>query len=262
MDKYKIASIIVVAFVIIGWSFIFIQGFLDVDISGFEGIEPSRDREKIAVVRIEGSIENFQTSEKVVKVARDESVEAAILLVNSPGGGVNSSFQLEEAVSALSDKKPTAAIVNQAGASGAYLAISPVDNIFVYEQSLLGSLGVISIWRSLENYYKEEGIEHYVFKTGKYKDMYQPWRGPTDEEEEMIKQDILKIEREMIDLILKNRNLSENEIPERAISGSAIRGDTAVQYGLADNVILTTQEAIDKFTDSIGIEDYSIREIN
>lgn len=260
MDKFKVASIIVAGLVVVGWGFTFIQGIWGINYfeNYFDGEEPAADGEKIAAINITGTIDNFQLSERVARVARNDSYDAAILWVNSPGGGVYSSFQLEEAVSTLSEKKPTAAIVNQIGASGAYLAISPADRIYVHEQSLLGSLSVIAVWVSQKERYEQEGIDHYVFKTGKFKDMYQPWRGPTEEENRLINQQIENIQREMIDITIANRDLREEEIPELAVSGSSIQGRQAVKYGLADNVILTTQEAIDDFVQSAGIEDYKI----
>lgn len=260
MDKYKAASIVAVAVLITGWGLLIFQGFTDADFFDFEG--PTADREKIAAIRINGTIDDFEVSEKVAKVARNDSFEAAILMVNSPGGGVYSSFQLEEAINTLAEKKPTVAIVNQIGASGAYLAISPVDNIYVHEQSLLGSLGVISVWVSYENRYEREGIDHYVFKTGDHKDMYEPWRGPTKEENRLINRQIENIRSEMLSIIKTNRNLSQTGIPPIAISGTTIKGSQAVKVGLADNVVLTAQEAIDKFTNSTGLSDYRIVEVN
>lgn len=211
------------------------------------------EKPKIALVSVEGTIENFETSHKVVRLTRDNSVEAVVLEINSPGGYVSPSFQLEKAISELSRRKPTVAIVDRLGASGAYLAASAADNLYVHHSSLVGSTGVMAVWTSLENYYQQKGIKHYVFTTGEHKDMFAPWRGPTENEKRMIRDQIYEIKHRMISTIARNRASLENNMPRSVVAGEVVRGFRAVEMGLADNTLMTDQAAVRKAAEAAGL---------
>lgn len=215
---------------------------------------PPRQEPKVAVIRVEGTIDNFATAHRAARVAKDGSVEAAVINVNSPGGYVSPSFQLETAISALENSKPTVAVVEQLGASGAYLAASAADDLYVHHSSQVGALGVIAVWVSLENHYKQEGIKHYVFQTGKHKDMFAPWRGPTENEKEIIRSEIYRIKARMIDTIVNNRPSLENNLPPEVVSGEIVRGFEAVELGLSDNIVLTDEKAIERAASLAGLE--------
>ncbi|KXA99453.1 hypothetical protein AKJ40_03115 [candidate division MSBL1 archaeon SCGC-AAA259M10] len=210
---------------------------------------------KVAVVNVTGVIENFQTAHRVSKTAKDKTVKAAVIKVNSPGGYVSPSFQLESAISKLAEEKPTVGAVGQLGASGAYLAVSAVDNLYVHHSSLVGALGVIAIWISYKEYYENKGIEHYVFKTGPHKDMYAPWRGPTENEKEMIRKEINRIEDRMLGEIIQNRPSLENNLPLSLVKGEIVRGFESVEINLAEGIIGTYEEAIEKAAEAADLSE-------
>lgn len=210
---------------------------------------------KVAVLQVEGSITDFTPAHKIAELTDEKSVRAVVIEFNSPGGGVSSSFQLESAISELSKEKSTASVVDQLGASGAYLSASAAENVYVHHSSRVGSIGVIAIWKSLENYYKEKGIKHYVFQTGKHKDMFAPWRSPTENEKEIIREEIYQIKNRMLSVIKQNRPSLENGLPEKVISGEIVRGFEAVEMSLADEIISQRKEAVEKVAKREGLEE-------
>lgn len=212
------------------------------------------DRAEIAVVDIEGSIENFRTSHRLVEIGEREDVKAIVIRVNSPGGYVSPCFQLEGAISNLSERKPVIVSTEQINASGAYLATSAADSIYVHSESQVGGLGAIAVWQSYENFFKKEGIEHHVFKTAEHKDMFAPWRGPTEEEEEMIQNELWEVVNRMVETIERNRPDLENRIPLRVIEGEAVTGFQAVELDLADGIIHRHRDAVDKAAEAAGLE--------
>jgi protease-4 len=66
-----------------------------------------------------------------------------ILSINSPGGTSAGGEELYEAVSKLRAKKPVVTVVNELGASAAYMTAIASDRIFVRRLSLVGSIGVL-----------------------------------------------------------------------------------------------------------------------
>ncbi|KXA89745.1 hypothetical protein AKJ57_04945 [candidate division MSBL1 archaeon SCGC-AAA259A05] len=216
----------------------------------------TREKPKIAVAEVEGVIENFEPAHRVSTIAKDNSVTAAVIEIDSPGGYVSPSFQLESAISTLSENELTVGVLGQLGASGAYLAASAVDNLYVHHDSLVGSLGVIAIWVSLEEYYENKGIEHYVFQTGPHKDLFAPWRGPTENEKRMIQNKIYEIQNRMLNTVSQNRSIPENNLHTlKVVKGEVVRGFQAVPMDLADGIVNTYEEAIRKAAEEAGLED-------
>lgn len=217
----------------------------------------------VAVVSINGTIENFDPAHRISSLSKNSLIEAVVIKIDSGGGYVSPSFQLESAISDLSEDKHTAAVIGEAGASGAYLAASAADKIYVHHNSVVGSVSVIAVWTSLENKYESEGIEHYVFQSGEHKDMFAPWRGPTENEKEIINEKIRSIQQRMIEVITNNRPSLENDIPHEVLSGETVYGFGAVDMGLADKIIMTPEEAITQTALDIGLEEgeYKVLEL-
>ncbi|WP_136716023.1 S49 family peptidase [Halorientalis salina] len=101
----------------------------------------------VAVVTIEGPI----TSGSVDRVRDDlrearqnESIQAVVLEVNSPGGSVPASESLYLAVNRTAAEMPVVASVEGVGASGGYFGMLPADRIYVTPGSLIGSVGVVA----------------------------------------------------------------------------------------------------------------------
>jgi protease-4 len=100
--------------------------------------------DQIARVTIDGTILTSPARLRVLDtLARTDSVKAVILAINSPGGTSAGGEELSEAVSKLRAKKPVVTVVNELGASAAYMTAIASDRIFVRRLSLVGSIGVL-----------------------------------------------------------------------------------------------------------------------
>src|SRR5699024_8524031 len=86
-----------------------------------------------------------QFLEKIDKAAEDPFVDAVVLYVNSPGGGVVESAQIHERLNMLNDEydKPLYVSMGGMAASGGYYVSAPADKIFAESATLTGSIGVI-----------------------------------------------------------------------------------------------------------------------
>jgi protease-4 len=100
----------------------------------------------VAVIELEGSIgeSKAQFVEGELRDARhNDSVEAVVLEVNSPGGLPAQSERIYAAVERTSEQMPVIAAVDTLGASGAYLSMVPADDIYVAPSAqAVGSVGV------------------------------------------------------------------------------------------------------------------------
>ena len=100
--------------------------------------------DRIARVTIDGTITTDPTRLRVLAdLAKDDTVKAVVLAINSPGGTTAGGEELYEALGKLRAKKPVVAYVKELGASAAYMTAIAADRIFARRLSLVGSIGVL-----------------------------------------------------------------------------------------------------------------------
>ncbi|MEA1904531.1 MAG: S49 family peptidase [Candidatus Hadarchaeota archaeon] len=207
---------------------------------------------RIGIISIENSIYDFRYASKAEAALNDSSIEAVVVSINSPGGGANSCLQTEEQLRRLADEKPVVVIMGEHATSGAYLVGSASDYIYACTQTLTGGLGVIAVWPSYENHYKQEGIKYYVWKSGTSKDRWASWRGPTENENKKIQELIDEYADELFNRIVANRPETENTI-DSLRDGSTVVGHEAIGYNLVDE-LGTYQDALEKAADMAGLK--------
>lgn len=178
-----IKRIFISAFFIIG--LIFYIAF-ELKLSGF-GFTPNG--KVIGVVRIEGDIlsNSMASADKVVpalkKAFNSKSTTAVILAIDSPGGSpveaARISFVLDELK--RETKKPAYAVIQNVGASAAYMIAMHADKVYASQYSLVGSVGaVLSTWdlhEAIESY----KVRQKVFASGPLKAMLNPFTPSTPE---------------------------------------------------------------------------------
>ena len=115
---------------------------------------PGKGAKKIAVIYADGEIiDGSQTTNVagdrfasiVEKVARDNSVKAVVLRVNSPGGSVLASEKIKAELDRLKAEKPLVASYGDYAASGGYWISNNCDKIFSDALTLTGSIGVFGM---------------------------------------------------------------------------------------------------------------------
>lgn len=98
----------------------------------------------IARVELSGAIQTDRARTRLLnEIGEDGRVAAVILDINSPGGSTAGGEELYESLRLLSAKKPVVAVIDEMGASAAYMAAIGTDRIFARRLSLVGSIGVL-----------------------------------------------------------------------------------------------------------------------
>lgn len=220
--------------------------------------------EKIAVIYVQGSMLTgnipagfgYATSEEICGNIRsavaDENVKAIVLRVNSPGGSPAAAQEISiEIEKAKEHGIPVIVSMGDLGASAAYYISAPADYIFVNPSTNTGSIGVIWTFENLSGYYKNEGIDYYVSKSGEFKDMGGSWRGLTDDEKEYADKVVMESYEEFVTQVAEGRNMSRGEVKELA-DGRLYTGSQAKELGLVDD-FGNLYDAIDKAAELGGI---------
>lgn len=100
--------------------------------------------DQIARVVIDGTIASDPARLKTLEaLAKDDTVKAVVIAINSPGGTTAGGEELYEAIGKLRAKKPVVAYIKEMGASAAYMAAIATDRIFVRRLSIVASIGVL-----------------------------------------------------------------------------------------------------------------------
>jgi len=164
--------------------------------------------------------------EQLRQARTNDSVEAVVLRIDSPGGAVASSEEFYLAVNRTAAQMPVVAYVEGAAASGGYFGIAPADRIFVKPSSTVGSIGVI-VSAPLSTVEQAEAQSKTYLRTGPDK---------ATMEKDQLREEMETLHNAFVDTILKHRgeNLSVNR--SGVAHGEAYLGPTAVRNGFADDM--------------------------
>lgn len=192
--------------------------------------------DKVAVLPIEGLIiDSEATIEQFKEFAKDDSVKAIVLRLNTPGGGVGPSQEIYEEVRKVRGKKPIVVSMGAVAASGGYLIACASDTIFANPGTITGSIGVIMKFVNVEDLIGKIGIKGFVVKSGEFKDIGSPIRKMTPEERRLIQTVIDNVEAQFVDVVVEGRKLSREDVLAIA-DGRVFTGDQAKVLGLVDRI--------------------------
>ncbi len=181
-----------------------------------------------------GSISDSSSIVKDIQdAAKDDSIKAIVLEINSPGGAPVASDEIARAVK--ESNKTTVAWVREIGTSGAYWVASASDHIIANRMSLTGSIGVIGSYLDFSGFLTDWNITYERLVAGKYKDVGTPLRQLTDEERQMLQRKLDLLHQEFKNAVQQNRKLSNSEIA--AVSeGEFYLGSEAKDLNLVDEL--------------------------
>jgi len=113
----------------------------------------------IARVKITGLIRGNQERVEALERLGRSQAKAVVVHIDSPGGTTAGAEQLFKALRALSEKKPTAVVVDGLAASGGYIAALSSDYIVAQDTSLVGSIGVLFQYPNFGDALKTLGVK-------------------------------------------------------------------------------------------------------
>jgi len=246
-------------------------------------------QDKIAVITVDGIITSHQADEAgynmvdVIKAQLDEAkdddhVKAAILKVDSPGGEVMASDEIYRAIKKFEsgDKgKPVICSMGSLAASGGYYISSPCRWIVANQLTLTGSIGVIMETVNYRGLMDKIGVEPYVFKSGKYKDMLSGMRSTNEipaGEHAMVQslidetfgkfKEVVEDGRDAAyDMNKTGKDKGQPLAPDWKdyADGRVLSGDHALQLGLVDE-LGDFQDAVDRANKIAGTKDANLVE--
>ena len=167
----------------------------------------------------------------IKKADENKEIKALLIEINSPGGAAVASEDIVRAIK--KSKKPSVALIKDTGASGAYWVASATDVIVADPISITGSIGVLSSYLEFSGLMNKYGVGYERIVGGEYKDIGTPFRNLTDEERQLLQEQIDMVYDYFVKDVATNRNMSEEQMKVLA-TGMIYTGIRAKQLGLVD----------------------------
>ncbi|MGB9773230.1 MAG: signal peptide peptidase SppA [Bacteroidota bacterium] len=206
-------------------------------IRGGETEEITGYGDKVAIVEVKGTI---LSSENVVrqlkKFAKQPTVRALVLRIDSPGGSAAASQEIYEEVKRVRNSgKPVVASMGSMAASGGYYISVAATKIVANPATVTGSIGVISQFINVADLLKKVGIQETTVKTGKFKDAGSPFRSLTEEEKLYFQELMINVYDQFVDAVASERNLPIDTVRKYG-DGRLFSGAQAKRIGLVDTL--------------------------
>ena len=192
---------------------------------------------RIGLVEIIGDIESSDSVvDQLEHMRLDSSVQAVVVRLDSPGGGVAASQEIAEEILKVRDaKKHVIASMGGVAASGAYYVACAADSIVCNPGTLTGSIGVIMTFPNTEELFKKVGLRFEVVKTGKFKDIGSMSRPMTAEEKDLLHGVLTNVYQQFVRAIADGRDMEESDILPYA-DGRIFSGQQALDLGFVDRM--------------------------
>ncbi|MCL2647310.1 MAG: signal peptide peptidase SppA [Phycisphaerales bacterium] len=216
-------------------------------------------RDRIAMIQVSGLIANTKASgllstgnnpvsdfrETLDAIARDPSVKAVVLRINSPGGTVTASDMMYKDLLEFKRKtnKPVVTCMMDVCASGGYYLSCASDYRVAYPTTITGSIGVIIETINLNGTLRKLGITNEAVKSGPNKDMGSPFKKPagadsplTANDRELLQAMVNQFYAGFREVVKKSPNrIVESDWP-MVTDGRVLTGRDAAKLGLIDEV--------------------------
>jgi len=249
--------------------------------------------DKIAIISVDGVImegANAFARQQIDQAAKDKSVRALVLRVNSPGGTITGSDDLYRRLIEVRDgsypqqkggKKPIYVSMGAMATSGGYYIAMPAKTVFAEETTITGSIGVFAAFPNIAKLSEKYGFGMEVIKAGDIKDSGSMFKEMKPEERQVWQDMVDNAYRRFTAIVDKGR-LDENgksrlvhrltdvairrTLPEKDDDGKPIKDGAGkpktFEYvrRLADGGIWTAQQAKEfGLVDQIGYLDEAVK---
>jgi len=229
MKKLKIVLLVIVAATLLSFliNLLIGRGVGQVSVSS---------KPKIGLIKVKGVI---RSSDKYLKLLdraqKDKSVKAVVLRVDSPGGVVGACQEIHDKVKELKEKKPVVVSMGSIAASGGLYISVPATKIVANPGTITGSIGVIIQTYNLKKLAEKVGVEVITVKSGRFKDLLNPFKEPDPEALKIVQQLIDDSYSQFVEAVSKGRKIPIEKVKEFA-DGRIFTGRRAKELGLVDEL--------------------------
>ena len=192
------------------------------------------------------------------EAARDDSIKAVVLRVDSPGGSAVASEIILDATKRVKAKKPFVVSMGDVAGSGGYYVACGSDTIFADETTITGSIGVVGGKFATNAMWNKIGITFKSYQRGKHAGMLASDHTFTPEERKRMQGWMDEIYGVFKGHVVAIRGKRLKKPIDELAGGRVYTGRQALELGLVDK-IGTLRDAIDHVAAQAKIKDYEVR---
>jgi len=194
----------------------------------------SHQKDHVARIAIEGIIlDDLVRDNALTEVARDDSVKALIVTIDSPGGTFVGGESLYNQLRRISADKPVVALMGGTATSAAYMAAIGTNRVFARAGTLTGSIGVILQTADITELLTNIGVKPEIVKSGPLKAQPNPMEPFSDQARVAIESVVADFFEQFVDMVAARRNLDRATVLSLA-DGRVFSGRQAKSHGLVD----------------------------
>ena len=224
-----------------------------------------RRRPRVSVLRLSGliaaggragALNDEALAPLIEKAFRKGRPDAVALVVNSPGGSPVQSSLIAGRIRRLADEKgiPVLAFVEDVAASGGYWLATAADEIWVDENSVVGSIGVISAQFGFPEFIARHGIERRVHTAGRSKSMLDPFQPEKPADVKRLNAMLAQIHESFIAQVKRRRAGKLDTQEKNLFTGEVWIGRRAVELGLADGIGHLLPKLKERFGEKVRLQ--------
>ena len=176
-----------------------------------------------------------ELKEAFEKVRTNDTIQAVVLRVNSPGGSALASDLIWREVMLTQREKPVVVSMGDVAASGGYYIAMAAGTIVAHPSTLTGSIGVFGGKLNMKGFYNKVGLTKEIISHGQNATLYSDYGGFTPTERERVEKMMQTVYKDFVSKAAAGRNKSFGEIDEIA-QGRVWTGKQAKALGLVDEL--------------------------
>ena len=190
----------------------------------------------IGVLEIKGQISSADKALKALrKFAKEDRIKAILVRIDSPGGAVGPSQEIYKELRAIGEKKKVVCSMGSLAASGGFYIAVGCQKVLAMPGTLTGSIGVIGQMPYLGDIAKELHFQMNTIKSGKMKDVGNPFREMNDDDRALLQKLLDDVHEQFIAAVAEGRGLKVEEVRPWA-DGRVITGQQAKELKLIDEI--------------------------
>jgi protease-4 len=174
-------------------------------------------------------------AEAFEKAREDESIDAVVFRIDSPGGSDVASDVIWREATLTREKKPVVVSMADVAASGGYWIATASDAIVAEPTTVTGSIGIYAGKFNLAGLYDKIGVSTDGVESSSNADFFSSSRSFTDEERAKLRRILESGYRAFLERVAKSRKKTTDEVHAVA-QGRVWSGRAAKELGLVDEI--------------------------
>jgi len=192
--------------------------------------------------------------------AKDDTVKAVVMRVDSPGGSAEASEVILNASHQVQAHKPLIVSMGDVAGSGGYYISCAADTIFADAVTTTASIGVVGGKLVTTGMWDKLGVNWVGYKRGANSDLFNSSRRFDDSQRELLADYMQTVYEVFKGHVATGRGSRLRKPIDQMAGGRVYTGQQALELGLVDR-IGGLKEAIDYAASKASIEDYEVRVI-